>query len=68
MPKQYDHAYTIAFSLVSNDPDGADVTNEMLMAAILKRLHDLAVSTQQPGGKCLADACGAPYDTFEVED
>ena len=62
--KRYNHAYTIAFSLVSDTEDGSDVTSEMLTAAIEQRMAALDKS----GDIEWHEAVGPPYDTFEEED
>lgn len=60
MTTRYDHAFTIAFSLVSSDPSGRDVTPSQLRAAILSRLESLADDE-------LIEAVGAPYDSYEMD-
>ncbi len=59
MPK-YNHAFDVAFSLVSNDPDGNDITPDMLKAALLKRISDLDAAEEWK------EACGSPWDTYET--
>ena len=60
MPR-YNHAYDMAFSLVSNDPEGLDVTPAMLRAALLRRIADLDANDQWE------EAVGAPFDTYEED-
>ena len=60
MTTRYDHAFTIAFSLVSSNPSGRDVTPAELRAAILTRLASLADEE-------LSEAVGAPYDSYELD-
>ncbi len=60
MTTRYDHAFTIAFSLVSSNPSGCDVTPAELRAAILTRLASLADDE-------LIEAVGAPYDSYEMD-
>lgn len=60
MTTRYDHAFTIAFSLVSSDPSGCDVTLAELRAAILTRLAALSDNE-------LIEAVGAPYDSYELD-
>lgn len=62
---KFDHAYTIAFSLVSDDEQGKDVTTAMLKEALLRRIKDL---DQSPQGGEWFEAVGAPFDTHEVEE
>ncbi len=57
--KRYNHAYDVAFSLVSNNPEGKDVTPAMLRAALLRRVADLDANDQWE------EAVGAPFDTYE---
>lgn len=57
---RYDHAFTIAFSLVSSHPSGGDVTAAQLRAAIVTRLASLADDE-------LSEAVGAPYDSYELD-
>ena len=59
MTTRYDHAFTIAFSLVSSNPSGRDVTPAELRAAILTRLATLSDDE-------LIEAVGAPYDSYEM--
>lgn len=61
MSTRYDHAFTIAFSLTSSDPDGFDVDAALLRAAILTRLAQISDDE-------LVEAVGAPFDTCEVEE
>jgi hypothetical protein len=60
MPR-YNHAFDVAFSLVSNDPEGLDVTPAMLRAALLRRIADLDANDQWE------EAVGAPFDTYEED-
>lgn len=54
------HAFDFAFELVSREHDAADVTAEMLRAALIRRAS--AVSAEE-----LLEACGR-FDTVEVAD
>ena len=60
MTTRYDHAFTIAFSLVSSHPLALDVTPAQLRAAILTRLASLADDE-------LNEAVGAPYDSYQLD-
>lgn len=62
---RYNHAYTIAFSLISNDPKGEDVTPAMLSAALRKRADDLDAS--RDNGSEWIEATGAPYDSYKED-
>jgi len=57
---KYNHAFAIAFSLVSEHPTGEDVTAEQARDAIIARVHSAYVSGE------LLEAIDAPYDTYEV--
>jgi hypothetical protein len=56
---RYSHAFDFAVQLVSETPDGRDVTPAALRAALLERV--LRLSDQE-----LIEACGL-YDTHEVD-
>ncbi len=60
--KKYNHAFTLAFS-VESDNSGKNITSEELIAGILSRIstiisHDISE---------IVEACGEPFDTFEIE-
>lgn len=61
MPK-YNHLFSIAFSVVSNEEDASDVTDTMLHRAIAKRLYDLQ------GEFDMVNACNNEQDTYEMDD
>jgi hypothetical protein len=61
---QYNHAYDVAFSLVSNDPEGLDVTPAMFRAALLRRIAQIDAEEAHGGWE---QACGAPFDTYEED-
>jgi hypothetical protein len=66
MTKRYDHAFSLAFSVISDREDASDVTHEMLLQGLLKRLMELTESHRSgPQGESLVDACDAPFDTME---
>lgn len=56
--KQYNHAYTIAFSVVDEDPTGENVTAQSLRKALLARVASLSDDE-------LIEAAGLPFDTYE---
>jgi hypothetical protein len=65
----FNHAYSIGFSLISNHPEGDDVTPEMLRTALLKRISELdeTINTgpwASPEGEWI-EAVGCPFDTYE---
>lgn len=57
---QYNHAFDIAFSLVSGCPTGESVTGSQLREALNKRLLSLT-------DEDLVEAVGMPFDTYEEE-
>ena len=63
--QKYNHAFTIAFVVISEDAKGEDVTNEMFYSALRQRLKDLE---QNDGYNEVQEACQPPYDTYKVED
>lgn len=63
MPK-YNHAFDIAFEVVSEKEDGSDVTADMMRAALEKRIASL----DSHGDLYWEEAVGAPYDTYREDD
>lgn len=61
---KYNHAVDIAFSLVSNHPQGEDITADMLRTALWNRIRDLDNSNEW--GEIAANT--VPFDTYEVEE
>ena len=39
--KKYSHMYDVAFEVISNHPEGKDVTSEMIKKALISRITDL---------------------------
>lgn len=58
---KFNHAFDIAFSLVSEKQDASDVTAAMLKEALLKRIENLDAEDTW------IEAAGAPFDTYEEE-
>jgi hypothetical protein len=56
---KYNHAYDIAFSVVSEHPTGEDVTAEQVLEALINRAKTAYISGE------LLEAIGAPFDTYE---
>ncbi len=54
----FNHAFDIAFSLVSSDACASDVTPQMLRTALIARLQALSDNE-------LLEAVGAPFDTYQ---
>jgi hypothetical protein len=66
MTKQrYNHALTIAFTVVSEHPLGEDITNQQIYRGILNRLVDLMGSSNQYE---IQEAVQPPYDTYPTEE
>jgi len=59
---KYNHAYTIAFS-VDSDNKAEDVTADELIAGMSRRLRDLVRN-----GDEIVEATGMPFDTYIVEE
>jgi len=59
--KTYNHMYTIAFELISEN-DGEDVTEQEILDALGKRLQELARTGTA------VEAVGMPDDTFVEEE
>lgn len=57
---QYNHAFDIAFSLVSDCPTGEGVTGSQLRESLNKRL--LSLTDEE-----LVEAVGMPFDTYTEE-
>jgi hypothetical protein len=58
----YNHAFTIAFSLETNN-EGGKVTSDELLKALQERLNDLQKFPEQ-----IIEAVGLPDDTYELPD
>ena len=56
---KYDHAFTLAFSIISDEEDASDVTGAKLRQGIQEWL-DGATDDD------LLCNCGEPFDTFEA--
>jgi hypothetical protein len=59
---KYNHAFDIAFSVVSEHPTGEDVTAEQVREALIKRVIQAYDSGE------LLEAIGAPFDTYEESE
>ena len=59
----YNHVFSIAFTVISETPDGSDVTAEMLSTAAQKRIANLNDSSDSNDW---IEAAGAPEDTYQV--
>lgn len=62
MPR-FNHAVDIAFTVISDDPDGQDFTPAMLRAALLRRIADLDKAPED-----WLEAVGAPFDSYEMDN
>lgn len=59
---KYNHAVTLAFEVISEDPNGEDITPAMLKEALLQRMVNLDIGDEW------VEAIGAPFDTYIEED
>jgi hypothetical protein len=57
---RYNHAFDIAFEVISYEEDGSDVTAEMLADALRDRIDSLFDNDE------MIEACGCPFDTYEM--
>lgn len=60
--KKYNHAFTVAFSINSDHPQGDDISADEFHQALVKRSQDLTRADEW------LEAVGAPFDTYENED
>ena len=60
MSTRYNHAFTLGFSVVTNLPDGSDLTADDARQAIIKAVA-LMNDTE------LLENLGAPFDTYQEE-
>ena len=58
--KKYNHAFTIAF-IVDSDNDDNEITADELIQGVLNRLS----SIMKTGKEEMLEACGAAFDTYE---
>jgi hypothetical protein len=56
---KYNHAVTLAFEVISEDPNGDDITTAMLREALLARMVNLDIDGSW------AEATLPPYDTHQ---
>lgn len=61
--KQYNHAFTIAFELVTVHEETTKIPEEEFYKAIRKRLRSFKDDKE---GMTLSAHCGQPFDTYEV--
>lgn len=59
--KKYNHAYTLGFSVNTDQPCGEPIINLEVMEALLLRIIDLTKNNEWD------EALGLPYDTYENE-
>lgn len=60
--KKYNHAVDIAFPVISNHPNGEDITSEMFREALLKRIKQLDKDDEWDE----VALTSAPFDTHEI--
>lgn len=68
MVKMWNHAYTIAFEVITNSADSSKVTKEQLLEGILKRLASLQLDPFGNASHEIIEACVPAYDSYEVEE
>lgn len=61
-PKRYNHVFTVAFSVVSNEGDASDVTVKQLRSALQDRIDAIEEADMWE------DACGAPELSETTEE
>jgi len=59
---KYNHAVTLAFEVMSDDPNGEDFTPAILREALLQRMVNLDIGDEW------VKAIGAPHDTHEEDN
>ena len=59
---KYNHAFDIAFSIVSEHPTGDDVTAEQVLEAIITKVNNAYASGE------LLECIGFPFDTYEEDE
>lgn len=59
---RYDHVVTLAFSVISNDPDGLDFTPEALRAALFARIAAIELAGEW------VEAVDPPFDTRPIDE
>ena len=58
---KYNHAFTVAFEVESNNPQGEGISADDYHQALVKRSADLYRNNEWE------EALGAPFDTYEIE-
>lgn len=58
---KYNHAFDVAFIVISEKEDATDVTPMMLAVALNKRIASLLNDDE------FLEAVGCPFDTYEME-
>ncbi len=62
-PQMYNHAFDIAFEVLSETEDGEDVTPAMFRAALQNKMDDMDSNGDLHWQECI----GCPFDTFKCE-
>ncbi|MEE9383195.1 MAG: hypothetical protein V3V08_07260 [Nannocystaceae bacterium] len=60
--KKFNHAFTLGFSVESDDPRGADIPTSVITEALLFRIANLIECDE------MYEAIGLPFDTYENEE
>jgi hypothetical protein len=61
---KYNHAYDVAFEVISTDPDGA--TPRECLIALKQRVADLEVASEQELYEVFGSQC--PFDTYDMDE
>lgn len=61
--KKFNHAYDIAFEVISNREDGSDVTPEMFREGLLRRIAQLDADNEWHEAHS-----SKPFDTYEMDE
>ena len=64
MKGRYNHAVTLTFEVISDCPNGDDITGEMLQQALQRRIENL----DSEGDLYWEEACLPPDDTYEMDE
>ena len=61
---KYNHAFDIAFEVVSEDESGENIPRDVMLAALLRRVADI---TEYDNANFEA-VFDMPFDTYEIEE
>ena len=58
---RFNHALSLGFTVLSDDPEGEDITVKMIRKALEERIFEIDRHNEWQ------EACLPPWDTFELE-